>query len=98
MFNHVGISREREMDELQIVQLIESGLSDVEATVKGDGSHFEARVVGQCFEGKSLVQQQKIVYAALSQHITNGDIHALTIKCFTPEQWEKAKKLQVGGA
>ena len=85
------------MDELEIAQLIETGLSDVNATVKGDGSHFEALVVGQCFEGKSLVNKQKMVYAVLGQHITNGDIHALTIKCFTPDEWEKAKKLQVGG-
>jgi len=85
------------MNENEIAQLIESGLDDVKATVTGDGSHFEARVIGSCFEGKSLVQQQKIVYAVLGQHITNGDIHALTIKCFTPDQWESAKKLQVSG-
>ena len=85
------------MDELEIAQLIESELTDVKATVKGDGSHFEALVVGQCFEGKSLIQKQKIVYSVLGQHITNGDIHALTIKCFTHEQWENAKKLQVSG-
>ena len=85
------------MEELEIAKLIEAGLSDVEATVKGDGSHYEARVVGQCFDGKSMVNKQKMVYATLGQHITNGDIHALTIKCFTPDEWEKAKKLQVGG-
>ena len=49
------------MDELEIAQLIESNLTDVKATVKGDGSHFEALVVGQCFEGKSLIEKQKIV-------------------------------------
>ena len=85
------------MENLEIAKLIETGLSDVEATVGGDGSHFEARVVGQCFEGKSLIQKQKMVYAVLGQHITNGDIHALTIKCFTPGEWDTAKKLQVGG-
>lgn len=86
------------MEESRIKALIEAGLEGSEATVKGDGSHFEAIVVGECFEGKSMVQQQKMVYATLNEHITSGAIHALTIKAYTPEQWEKARKFQVGGA
>ena len=86
------------MDETEIKKLIEAGLPDTEATVKGDGSHFEAIVVGECFDGVSMVQQQKMVYATLSQHITSGAIHALTIKAYTPGQWEKAQKFQVGGS
>ena len=84
------------MQAIEIKQLIEAGLEGVEASVSGDGSHFEARVVGQCFEGKPLVQQQKMVYATVGKFISNGDIHALTIKSYTPAQWDKAKKLQIG--
>ena len=81
----------------QIKQLIESGLQNVEAQVKGDGSHFDVIVIGDCFDGKSPVQQQKMVYAALGDKITSGEIHAITIKAYTPSQWEKARHLQVGG-
>lgn len=83
-------------DEIQ--QLIEAGIEGVSATVSGADSHFEARVIGDCFEGKSMVQQQKMVYAVLNEHIASGEIHALTIKTFTPEQWAKAQKFQVGSA
>lgn len=85
------------MEDAQIKALIEAGLPGAEARVKGDGSHYEAIVIGDCFEGKSMVNQQKMVYGVLNEHITSGAIHALSIKTYTPEQWEKARKLQVGG-
>lgn len=84
------------MEVSQIKQLIESGLSSVEATVTGDGYHYEAVVIGDCFDGKSMVEQQKMVYATLNEHITSGAIHAVTIKTYTPEQWKKASQFQVG--
>ncbi|NOZ54263.1 MAG: BolA family transcriptional regulator [Gammaproteobacteria bacterium] len=86
------------MEPSEIKVLIESGLQDTNVTVTGDGGHYEAVVVGDCFEGKSMVQQQKMVYATLNDHITNGAIHALTIKAYTPEQWQKASKFKIGSA
>jgi len=84
------------MEVSQIKQLIESGLSGVEVKVTGDGYHYEAIVIGDCFDGKSMVEQQKMVYATLNEHITSGAIHAVTIKTYTPEQWEKASQFQIG--
>lgn len=86
------------MENEQIKSLIEQGLPGVNATVNGDGYHYEAQVVGDCFADKSLVQKQKMVYATINDHITSGAIHALTIKAYTPEEWEKAQKFQVGSA
>lgn len=83
------------MDVAEIKQLIENGLSGVEAKVTGDGSHYEAVVIGECFDGVSMVAQQKMVYATLNDHITSGAIHALTIKTYTPAQWEKANQFQI---
>lgn len=85
------------MEESEIKALIESGIPGVEARVRGDGGHFEAVVIGECFDGKSMVEQQKLVYATLNEHITSGALHALTIKTYTPSQWEKARQFQVGG-
>ena len=79
----------------EIKQLIEAGIADCEAVVQGDGSHFDAVVVSPDFAGKTLLQEQRMVYATLGDRITTGEIHALTIKAYTPEEWESAKKLQV---
>ena len=80
------------MENQQIQQLIEQGLPGVSAIVSGDGYHYEAVVIGNCFEGKSMVQQQKMVYSVLNEYITSGALHALSLKTYTPEQWENAKK------
>lgn len=86
------------MEVSQVKQIIETGLPGVEAKVAGDGYHYEAIVIGDCFDGKSLVQQQKMVYATLNAHITSGALHAITIKTYTPALWEKARPFQVGSA
>lgn len=83
------------MNPDDVKRLIEAGLAGCQATVSGDGSHFDAIVVGDIFAGKSLVEQQRMVYATVNERIASGELHALSIKTYTPEQWEKARKLQV---
>ncbi|MDH5324522.1 MAG: BolA family transcriptional regulator [Gammaproteobacteria bacterium] len=86
------------MENEEVKRLIEAGIADAQVTVNGDGSHYEAIVVGAVFAGKSLLEKQKMVYATLNAEITSGRIHALSIKAYSPEEWEKAQKFQVGGA
>lgn len=83
------------MDVSEIQTLIENGIEGVEVKVTGDGSHYEAIVIGECFDGLSMVAQQKMVYATVNEHITSGAIHALTIKTYTPAQWQKANQFQI---
>lgn len=77
-----------------IKQLIEQGLPGSEVRVNGDGSHFDATVICDDFEGKTLVNKQRMVYGTLGDRITSGEIHALSIKTYTHAEWDKAKKLQ----
>ena len=79
----------------EVKGLIEAGLPDCEVTVSGDGSHFQAIVVGELFAGKTPVQQQQLVYATVNDRIVSGELHALSIKTYTPADWEKAQKLQI---
>lgn len=83
------------MNPEDVQKMIQEGLKDCEVKVTGDGSHFEAIVIGEMFSGLSLVKKQQAVYATLGDKITNGEVHALTIKTFTAEEWAKAQKLQV---
>ena len=84
------------MEISEVQALIEAGLPGAQVTVTGDGSHFQALVVSDAFEGKSLVTKQKMVYATVNEHIVSGELHAFTIKAHTPAEWAKASKLQVG--
>ena len=73
----------------EVQTLIEAGMLGSTVTVTGDGSKFEATVVSAEFEGKTMVQEQKMVYATVNQEITSGALHALTIKALTPQEWEE---------
>lgn len=83
------------METNTVKALIEAGMPVAEVVVQGDGSHFEARVVSDAFSGQSAVKRQQLVFGTLGDRITTGEIHALTIKAYTPDEWEKARKLQV---
>ena len=58
----------------------------------GTGDHFEARVVSPTFRGLSMVQQHQQVYAPLKDVLATGELHALALKTYTPEQWDTVKK------
>ena len=73
-----------------ITQLIKSYLPDSEVNVTGDdGSHFEAIIVSESFANKRPLQRQQLVYQALGEHITNGDIHAISMKTYTLAEWDQ---------
>jgi acid stress-induced BolA-like protein IbaG/YrbA len=59
------------------------------ADLKGTGDHFEARVVSAAFEGRSMIDRHRLVYAPLQDWLDSGELHALTLQTYTPEQWEK---------
>jgi len=82
------------MESKEIEEMIARGLPDSEVYVDGDGSHFVARVICDCFEGISLIEQHKLVYATLGDSM-GGAIHALSIQTYTRKSWEKAQSFQV---
>lgn len=55
------------------------------------GGHFLATIVSSRFEGKSLIQRHQLVYQALGD-LMQSDIHAFSIKAYTPNEIEKGKK------
>jgi len=65
---------------------IESGLACEHLEVLGDGQHFEALIVSGEFEGRSRVQRHQLVYAALGDRMRE-EIHALSMKTLTPQEW-----------
>ena len=71
---------------------IKSALPDAEVTVRdltGTGDHFEARVVSATFEGKTMLDQHAAVYAPLQDLLDSGELHALALRTYSPEQWVK---------
>lgn len=75
------------METDEVKRIIEAGIEDSEATVTADGGKYTAVVVADAFEGKTMIAEQKMVYALLNQYIQSGAIHALTIKAYTRAEW-----------
>jgi len=78
------------MDPEDVERLIESNLEGAEATVERargehDDDHLTAVVVSPAFEGRSLVDQHKLVYDALGEHMTR-DVHAIELKTYAPAE------------
>jgi len=75
----------------KVRELLVAGLPDATVEVKdltGTKDHYEARIASSAFAGRSLIEQHKLVYAALGSAM-DGPIHALALKTYTPDQWAK---------
>jgi len=73
----------------QVKIYIMQGLPCDYVAVQGnDGQHFEAVIVCSQFTGKTMVQQHQLVYQALGEHMRT-EIHALSMRTFTPEAWAR---------
>jgi acid stress-induced BolA-like protein IbaG/YrbA len=71
----------------KIKELILAGMTCEHLALDGDGQHFEAVVVSAEFAGKSRVQRQQHVYQTLKEKLATGELHALSFKTLTPEEW-----------
>ena len=73
-------------DDLQ--KLIAAGLPCEHLEVSGDGRHWAAVIVSPAFEGLRLLARHKKVYDTLGTRIQNDEVHALSMKTYTPAEWK----------
>ena len=55
----------------------------------GGGDHWQVIIVSPAFEGKGLVEQHRMVNEVLKEPLADQRIHALSLKTYSPAQWEK---------
>ncbi|WP_163934528.1 BolA family protein [Paraferrimonas sp. SM1919] len=79
------------MDSEQVKALLLEQIVADEIRVSQEGTHYKIIVVGEQFGQMRKVKQQQTVYAPLMDKIKDGTLHAITIKAFTPEQWQREK-------
>ena len=76
----------------EIKTTLEKALPEATIAVQdltGGGDHFQVLIVSSAFEGKGFVDQHQMVYGALRESLGNERIHALSLKTYTPEQWQR---------
>ncbi|MDP3252506.1 MAG: BolA family protein [Hydrogenophaga sp.] len=72
-------------EELQ--SLIAAGLPCEHIEVTGDGRHWAAVIVSPAFDGLRLIKRHQAVYSTLGARIQNDEVHALSMKTYTPAEW-----------
>ncbi len=80
------------LDPKLIESWIAAGLPCEHLQVSGDGHHFEALIVSASFAGRNRVQRQQLVNRILQQHFDSGELHALSMKTQTPEEWRSVRR------
>ena len=81
------------MENHEIQTVLMNALPLEEVYVSGDGSHFQVIAVGDMFAEMSRVKKQQAVYAPLMEFNADNRIHAVSIKTYTPSEWERDRKL-----
>ncbi|TNF62255.1 MAG: BolA family transcriptional regulator [Burkholderiales bacterium] len=73
----------------QIESIIRAGLPCEHIEVTGDGRHWAAVIVSPAFEGVRSIARHQKVYATLGARIHNDEVHALSMKTYTPAEWAR---------
>jgi acid stress-induced BolA-like protein IbaG/YrbA len=70
--------------------LLQTAFPAADIATSGQAGKFDVRLVDAQFEGQRPVARQQAVYAPLNSYIASGEVHAVTIRALTPEEWRKA--------
>lgn len=72
-------------EELQAIIAADLPCDHLEVT--GDGRHWYATIVSSAFEGLRAIQRHQRVYATLGGRLQTDEVHALSMKTYTPAEW-----------
>lgn len=75
----------------QIKELIARDIDVEHVIAELNGANINLVVVSQVFDGLNSVKKQQLVYGSLKDLIAKGDLHAVTMKLYTPLEWKQAR-------
>ena len=75
----------------EVKALLVAAIPDAEILVEGEGSKYTVTVVTDRFDGMRPVAKQQLIYGPHNAHIASGEIHAVSMRTLTQEEWRKIK-------
>ncbi len=75
------------MTREELYSIIAAGLACDHLELSGDGRHWYATIVSPAFAGKRLIERHQQVYATLGGRLQTDEVHALSMKTYTPAEW-----------
>lgn len=55
----------------------------------GTQDHYQAIIISPAFDGKMMMEQHRMVFGLLKPEVDSGEVHALTLRTFTPSGYKK---------
>ncbi|MDD1612910.1 MAG: BolA/IbaG family iron-sulfur metabolism protein, partial [Methylococcaceae bacterium] len=75
----------------EVEALIAGAYPGAEIHIEGQGCDLSITVVSEKFKELPMIKQHQGVMAALGGPLASGSLHAVTLKTFTPGQWQAQK-------
>ena len=72
----------------EVEVLITKGYQDAEIHIVGEACNLEIIVISSQFAGLPMLKQHQGVMETLQTELASGRLHAVTLKTYTPEQWQ----------
>jgi monothiol glutaredoxin len=76
------------LTSLDVEQLVQQGILDAKVLVEGEGCDLLITVVSEQFIDLALVKEQQLVMATLKEPLASGKLHAVSVKAYTPDEWQ----------
>lgn len=80
------------MTAQELQSIIAAGLRCEHIELTGDGRHWYVTIVSADFEGQRAIQRHQRVYATLGRKMHTDEVHALSMKTYTPAEWAAQAK------
>ena len=76
------------MQANEVSARVEKALPNAALEVEGADCNFTVSVISAAFVGLLPVKRQQLVLDAFADVLKTGELHALTVKTLTPQEWE----------
>ena len=76
------------LTSLEVEQLVQQGIPEAKVLVEGEGCDLLITVVSEQFIDLALVKKQQLVMATLKEPLASGKLHAVSVKAYTPDEWQ----------
>ncbi len=68
---------------------VKSAIDDAELEVTGADCDFTVTIISEQFQGLPRVKRQQRILSAFSDLLASGELHALTVKAYTLNEWNQ---------
>lgn len=72
----------------EVEQLIGQVYPEAKIYIEGEGCDLSITVVSGQFAEQTMIKKHQGVMATLTEPLASGRLHAVTLKTFTPEEWQ----------